>query len=94
MAFGTRGVLAIIALGLLVGGVVATWRGREQVGIWSIAVAFVFASLWAILGFIWSQNNPSAVPPDQYIALSSMAVVATIYYGFKAINATGLTDRM
>lgn len=87
-------MLAVIAIVLLVVGVAATARERQQVGIWSIAIAFAFASMWAILGFVWSQNNPSAVPSDQYVALSTMAVVATIYYGFKAINATGLTESL
>lgn len=94
MSFGTRGVLAIIALVLLVVGVVATQQGRKHVGIWSIAFAFAFASLWSILGFVWAQDNPSAVPSNQYVALGSMAVTATIYYGFKAMNATGLKESM
>lgn len=94
MAFGTRGVFAVFTIVLLVIGVVATYRGRDQIGIWAVALGFASASFWSILGFMWTQNHADALPENQYIALGSMAVVATIYYGFKAMNARGLKDEL
>jgi len=94
MAVGTRAVLALIAGTLLVVGVTATAAGRDRAGIWAVAVAFLVASLWSLLGVVWAGSNPSASSPRTYLVLLATAVTGAVYYGYKAMLGVGLTERL
>ncbi len=94
MAFGTREVLALIAVGLLTVAVVASTRDRDLLGVKLMTAAFAIASLWSFLSIYWAQSNPSLLSPQNWLALTTMAVTATVYYGYKSVNDVGLTERL
>lgn len=93
MTLGTRGVLAAVALGLLVVGVTAAALGRGRAGVRAVAVAFVAATLWSLLGLLRSGATPGA-DPRTYLVLLSTAATAAVYYGYKAMHGVGLTERL
>jgi hypothetical protein len=93
MALGTRGVLAAAAGALLVVGVAATALGRGRAGVRAVAVGFLLATLWALLGLLSAQSTPDA-DPRTHLVLLSTAATATVYYGHKALRGVGLTERL
>lgn len=94
MAVDTRTVFAVAAAVVMTAGVVASLLDRDVLASRLIAVAFAIATFWAVLGLAWAANNPTFLGTHNYIALASMAAVATVYYGYKAANGVGFTDRL
>lgn len=91
---GTRGVLALFAGTLMVLAIVLDRLDRSALAVGAMAVAFGVASLWSILSIYWSQSNPSLLAAKEYLLMTTMAVTATIYYGYKAMSGVGLTESL
>lgn len=81
---GTRGVLAILAGVVMIGGMVAIYAGYRKEGMWTLAGGFGIASLWSIMSMYWAQSNPSATSAENYLAMTTMAVTAVIYFWYIA----------
>lgn len=94
MQFGTRGVLALIAATLMAAAVIATRRDRGVLGVKLMTAAFAVASLWSLLSVYWAQSNASLLSSTNWLALTTMAVTATIYYGYKSVNGVGLKEQL
>lgn len=88
----TRGVLALLALGLMTAAVVATRRGREAGASWLMAAGFAVATLWTLLGVAWAYENParSAVPWRSWAMIAPVAAVLALFYLQKAREREGL----
>ena len=92
MALDTRGVLAIMAGLLMIAGFVAARTERRLLGTWIMMVGFVVANMFSIMSIFWAQSNPSALSPRHWIAMSSMAAAAAIYYGYLGLWGEGIGE--
>jgi len=92
MALDTRGVLAIIAGLLMTIALVAARTEERLLGTWIMTLAFAVASLWSVMSIFWAQSNPSALTPELWITMASMAAAATIYFGHMGLNGHGLGE--
>jgi hypothetical protein len=92
MALDTRGVLAIIAGLLMTVALVAARTEERLLGTWIMTLAFAVASLWSIMSIFWAQSNPSALTPELWITMASMAAAATIYFGYMGLHGQGLGE--
>lgn len=94
MPITTRVIIAVVAGGLMVGGVVASIRDRDLLAVQLMTLAFAFATFWTVLSTYWALSNPSMAPPRTYLVLTTMAVTATIYYGYKAKHGVGFSESL
>ncbi len=92
MAHDTRSVFAVAAGVVMVLGMLAALTDRGVLASKLLAIGFALATFWATLGFFWSGSHETVLGTDNYIALGSMAAVATVYYGFKGANGVPLTE--
>ena len=92
MAIDTRGVLAIIAGLLMTVALVAARTEDRLLGTWIMTMAFAVASLWSIMSIFWAQTNPSALTPELWITMASMAGAATVYFGYMGLHGQGLGE--
>lgn len=92
MALDTRAVLAIIAGLLMTVALVAARTEERLLGTWIMMLAFAVASLWSIMSIFWAQTNPSALTPELWITMASMAAAATVYFGYMGLHGEGLGE--
>ncbi|UPV99625.1 hypothetical protein M0R88_14015 [Halorussus gelatinilyticus] len=90
MALDTRGVLAIIAGLLMTAALVAARRDDRLLGTWIMMIAFAVATLWSVLSIFWAQSHPSPLSPRLWITMATMAVAATVYFGYMGLHGEGL----
>ena len=88
----TRGVLAIIAALLMSVAFVVARTERRLLGMWLMTAGFAVASLWSLLSVFWAQDHPSPLSPKLWLTVVSMAVAATIYYGYHGLHGEGLGE--
>jgi hypothetical protein len=86
----TRSVIAIMAIVPLVGGMIAHHRERAVLSAWLMVIGLALSTFWAGLSVAWAQNNPSAMSVDNWLALTTMGIALTIYFGYRARNLTRL----
>lgn len=89
----TRGVLALLVIGLMIAALVAGRRGEETVATWLMAAGFAVASAWAGLGVVLTrqQGAEGVLSPQIYLSLLAMAVAFTVYFGLRAKDDAGLS---
>ncbi len=77
---------------VMTAGLIAAQTERRLLGTWLTMVGFVFASMWSIMSIFWAQSNPSPLEPESWMLLSSMAVSATVYFGYLGLYGDGLGE--
>jgi len=89
----TRGVLAIMVIGLMLAALAAGRRGEDAVATWLMAAGFAVASAWAGLGAVLTQQQgPEGVlSPRIYLSLLMMGVAFSVYFGLRAKEDAGLS---
>lgn len=83
-------VLGGITLALLTLAYLVAFSGRGLMGTWTLVVAFVFATFWSGLNFIWARNNPSAISAQSWLLLTTTAATAVVYYFYLAMDGVAL----
>lgn len=86
----TRLVIALMAGGLLAGAMVTYHRDRDVLSAWLMVFGIGLATFWAGLSVAWAQENSSAMSVDNWLALTTMGIALTVYFGIKARNLTRL----
>lgn len=92
MALGTRGVLAILAGLLMTAALVAARSGERLLGTWIMTLGFGVATLWSVLSVFWAQSRRSALTPELWLTMASMAAAATVYFGYLGLHGEGLGE--
>ena len=80
----TRGVLAIIGIGVLTVGSVLYSRDRDAAALALFAVGFGIAALWAGLGMLAAQNGVENFPPETYLSAGASALALTLYFAIRS----------
>jgi len=86
----TRLVIALMAGVVLAGAMVAYNREREVLSAWLMVIGLALSTFWAGLSVAWAQGHPSAMSVDNWLALTTMGIALTIYFGYRARNLTRL----
>jgi peptidoglycan/LPS O-acetylase OafA/YrhL len=91
----TRGVLALLVIGLMVAALVAGRREEEAIATWLMAAGFAVASAWAGLGVVFTRQRGAEglLGPQIYLSLLAMAVAFAVYFGLRAKEDDGLSGR-
>lgn len=89
----TRGVLALLVIGLMIAALVAGRRGEETVATWLMTAGFAVASAWAGLGVVFTRQEGAegVLGPQIYLSLLAMGVAFTVYFGLRAKEDAGLS---
>jgi hypothetical protein len=82
----TRLVLALVAGALLSAGGVWVHQRKHVYATWSLALGFLAASVWGGLTVALADRGAAGMPRESAIALTTMAIALTIYFGIKAAN--------
>lgn len=89
----TRGVLALLVIGLMIAALVAGRRGEDALATWLMAAGFAVASAWAGMGVVLTrrQGAEGVLSAQIYLSLLAMAVAFTVYFGLRAKEDAGLS---
>lgn len=89
----TRLFIALMAAVVLFVGVVADRRDEEFAAAWLFVIGMALATLWSVLGFGLAKNHQTALSAREYLLVTSMTVLLTIFYLYRARDITRVAKR-